>query len=121
MGTASSGLPCTAHRSIDQIDSCPERGVYIQIRGVEQERVFGAGARGPGAALVAPVAAPDFGEHFGLGNRRLPASFQLAVAAARALSGAAVTKSFTSASGQMTVPMSRPSSTAPGFRRAKAR
>ena len=36
-------------------------------------------------------------------------------------SALAVTKSFTSASGQTTVPMSRPSSTAPGSRRAKPR
>ena len=42
-------------------------------------------------------------------------------AAAPAPSALAVTKIFTSASGQMTVPMSRPSSTAPPGRAAKAR
>jgi len=29
MGTASTGMPLLAHRNLDQIDSCPERGVYI--------------------------------------------------------------------------------------------
>ena len=65
---ASTGLPCRAHRSIDQIDGCLERGVYIQIRGVEQDRVFRLDQGGGGTVLVAFVAALDIGQDLGLGN-----------------------------------------------------
>ena len=74
-GHGLNGLPCMAQRSIDQIDGCPERGVYIQIRGVEQDCVVGLAQGSHGAALVAFVAAPDIGEHVGLGSKGLPACF----------------------------------------------
>jgi hypothetical protein len=64
----STGLPSTAHRSIDQSDGCLERGVYSQICGVEQVRVPGLAQGGNGAAPVAPVAALDIGKHLGLGT-----------------------------------------------------
>src|SRR6476619_4322043 len=56
-------------RSIDQLDGCPERGVYIQIRGVEQDRAFGTDKRGGRAIRVTLVASADIVEDFGLGNR----------------------------------------------------
>jgi hypothetical protein len=86
MGITLRGVPSTAHRSIDQIDSSPECGVYIQIRSVEQVRVLGPsqGCRRP--ARVAFIAAPDIGKHFGLGYKgsSLP---KLDKAAARPLLG----------------------------------
>src|SRR5262245_35501886 len=81
---ASNGLPGMAHRSIDQIDSCLERGVYIQIRGVEQDCVFGAFERRCGAAFIALVAALDVGQHFGFGNGNA-GTFQLAITPPRPL------------------------------------
>ena len=48
----------------------PERRVYIQIGGIEQEGVlrFSQGGRAP--ALVAFIPAHDIGQDFCLGNRR---------------------------------------------------
>jgi hypothetical protein len=63
---ASTGLPCRAHRSIDQIDGCLERGVYIQIRGVEQDCVFGLNQGRGGSAFVAFIAPSDIGKNFRL-------------------------------------------------------
>ena len=64
-GTASTGVPCTRKRSIDQVDGSLERGVYIEIRGIEQVRV-GRPAQGRrGAVLVPFVAAADIAQHFG--------------------------------------------------------
>ena len=64
-GAASTGVPCTAHRSVDQIDGSPECGVYIQIRSIEQVRVRGPAQGRRGAVLVPFVAPPDIGQHFG--------------------------------------------------------
>ena len=80
----SRGAPCTAHRSIDQIDSSPERGVYIQICGVEQVRLGGLSQRRRCSIGVALVAAPDIGQHFALADR-VPGLFQLQITAPGAL------------------------------------
>src|SRR5262249_2948254 len=83
---ASNGLPGMAERSIDEIDGCLERGVYIQIRGVEQYRVFGHAKGRCGAALVALVAPPDIGEHLSFADRAAILD-ELEVTAPRALLG----------------------------------
>src|ERR1051325_12016317 len=90
---ASNGLPGMAHRSIDQIDSCLERGVYIQIRGVEQDCVFVAFERRSSASFVAFIAASDVGEHLAFANGDARA-FQLAIAASRPLFRARGDKQF---------------------------
>ena len=60
-GAASLGVPCTAHRSVDQIDGSLECGVYSQIRGVEQVRV-GRLAQGRRFTVFVPfIATPDIG------------------------------------------------------------
>ena len=99
MGMTSIGPPRAAHRSIDQIDSCPERGVYIQIRGVEQGRVFRLAQRGRASRAVSLVPGADIGENFGLGNRDSDALRSSKKRRKARISGLAVTKSFTSAFG----------------------
>ena len=94
--------------------------LYIQIGGVEQVRIRGGFQRRDGPVRVALVAPEDIGEDRASSTGCPIASNSSARRRART-SGAAVTKIFTSASGQMTVPMSRPSSTAPGgWRRSRA-
>ena len=70
---------------------------------------------------VALVAAADIGQDVGLVGRLALRRGVRARGGAARTSGVAVTKIFTSASGQITVPMSRPSSTAPGGCAAKSR
>src|SRR6516162_6807157 len=64
----STGVSSTAHRSVDQIDGSLEGGVYSQIRGVEQVRVWrlAQGCRRP--VLVSFVAAFDVGEQVSLAH-----------------------------------------------------
>ena len=99
-------------------------GVYIQMRGI-------AASAHPAAALQRGATAPramsrssrrqDIGQDRGLVDRSRPGPEVPGRGGARAPRGVAVTKIFTSASGQITVPMSRPSSTAPGGVAAKSR
>src|SRR5262245_48553324 len=86
-GMASTGPPSTAHRSIDQSDGCLERGVYIQIRGIEQVCVPGLAQGGNGAGFVAFVPALDIGEDLGFGDV-VAGLAELAVAPQRARFGA---------------------------------
>ncbi len=72
-----------------------------------------------GPAGVALVPAQDIGQHVGLVDRPPRRPGAPGPAGGPAPPGVAVTKILTSASGQMTVPMSRPSSTAPGRRAAE--
>jgi hypothetical protein len=67
--------------------------------------------RGPVPVAFVPL--EDVGQHSGLIRRLTPAK-SLQRPPAGADMGSATTKIFTSASGQITVPISRPSSTAPG-------
>ena len=96
-------------------------GVYIQMRGIEQVRVrrlLRAGRRrGACRARRGAGCRPDIG----LVGRARPAARYSAARRRARTSGVAVTKIFASASGQITVPMSRPSSTAPGGCAAKSR
>ena len=116
----SAALPACSD-GFDDIDGGPECGVYIQMRGIEQVRIGGGFERGDRPRGVALVAAQDVGEDLGLARlaRRPPAA--PGRGGGRALGAVAVTKILTSASGKMTVPMSRPSSTAPGGERPKSR
>ena len=82
-----------------------------------------AAAARPRGRMSRSSRAADIGEHTAsnaIGHAALAPAARRSGAAART-SGEAVTKIFTSASGQMTVPMSRPSSTAPARRAAKPR
>src|ERR1700757_1215019 len=47
----------------DNIDGGPERGVYIQMRGIEQVRIRRGFERGDGPLRVAFVSPLDVGEH----------------------------------------------------------
>ena len=95
-------------------DGGPERRVYTQMRGIEQVRVrapaFSGAAVRPRIALVA---AQDVGQDVCLVGRFAPRPQLRCTRRAARTSGLAVTKIFTSAPGAMTVPISRPSSTAP--------
>ena len=105
---------------LDDVDGGPECGVYIQMRGIEQVRVGrGLERRGapPRIALVAPQ---HVGQDLALVGLLARARSSSSAAAART-SGVATTKIFTSAPGEITVPMSRPSSTAPGGAAANSR
>ena len=116
-----SAAPSARPGGLDDVDGGPDCAGYIHIGGVEQVRVRRLFQGRGGAAHVALVALDDVGQHRGLVD--LPARRPGIPAPRRRARtcGAAVTKIFTSASGQMTVPMSRPSSTAPGGRAAKSR
>ena len=106
---------------LDDIDGGPECRVYTQMRGIEQVRVgrLLQGGRGaPGIALVAPQ---QVGQDVLLVTVSPRACSSSDARAERALPGVATTNSFTSAPGAMTVPISRPSSTAPGGRVANWR
>src|SRR5262249_34213764 len=67
-GIVSTGVPCTRKRSIDQVDGNLERGVYIQIRSIEQVRVRGPAQGRRSAVLVAFVAAADIAQHLGFAH-----------------------------------------------------
>ena len=92
----------------------PERGFYIHFGGIEQVRVRRRLRAGRSLRPdVARVALADIGQDV-VERHGLAAAPELAsTARGRAPRAVAVTKIFTSASGQITVPMSRPSSTAP--------
>ena len=73
-----------AHRSIDIIDGSLERGVYIQIRGVEQVRVGRHAERRHVTISVPFIAAFDVGDHVTLRDGD-PGLLQLEVATPRSL------------------------------------
>ncbi len=56
--TRSAALPACSD-GFDNIDGGPERGVYIQMGGVEQVRIGRRLERGHGAASVALITAQD--------------------------------------------------------------
>ena len=80
--TRSAALPACSD-GFDNIDGGPERGVYIQMGGVEQVRIGRALQRGRTAAHIALVPAQDIGKHIGK-RRRLTDLAELAGATARA-------------------------------------
>ena len=99
---------------LDDINGGPECGVYTQMRGVEQVRV-GRGLERRGGAprnRARRAAAGRPGPRPRRPARPAPRSSRTRRAART--SGVATTNSFTSAPGAITVPISRPSSTAPG-------
>ena len=106
--------------ALDDRDRGAECRLDVEVRGIEHVGIGGRLERGGGPARVALVAAQDVGEHLRLVDIAAGRP-QLGGAPARARLGVAVTKIFTSASGKTTVPMSRPSSTAPGGARPKLR
>ena len=98
---------------VDNVDGRPEGLLYIQML-VSSKRASSAGTRGAVAAAgIAGVAAADVGQHVLVASRPRRGRRARGQRRRARTSGVAVTKSFTVASGQMTVPMSRPSSTAP--------
>ena len=100
-------------RPLDDVDRGRERALDIQgvVSSSAHPRPL---ERRDGPAGVARVAAQDVGEDLGFVDRAPAPRNSRGAALRRAPAGVAVTKIFTSASGQITVPMSRPSSTAPG-------
>src|SRR5258705_10876716 len=58
----STSLPACSD-GFDNVDGGPERGVYIQMRGIEQVRIRRGREGGGGPPGVALVAALDIGEH----------------------------------------------------------
>jgi len=92
---------------------------YVEVAGVERHRVCGglSGAPRGAVAFVAPLHIRENGRIIDF----LAASRQLQRTPLRPGLRVAVTKIFTRAPGQITVPMSRPSSTAPSSRAAKRR
>ena len=89
-----------------------EGAVRIEGGGVDQDGVGGAAEGADGAVLVLRVALGDLGGDGGAVDVDAAPRSSRKRRSARA-AGEAVTKSFTGASGKMTVPMSRPSMTAP--------
>src|SRR5262245_2762027 len=59
---ARSAVPPARSGGLDNSDGGPERGVYIQMRGVEQVRIRGRHQRRDRAAAVACIAPDDVGE-----------------------------------------------------------
>ena len=61
---ACDGANCALTRScsLNDVDGSPDRGVYIQMRGIEQVRVGGGFEGGDRAGLVAFVTAQDIGQ-----------------------------------------------------------
>src|SRR6185312_3284333 len=80
--TRSAALPACSD-GFDDIDGGPERGVYIQMSGIEQVRIGRALQRGCTAGHVTLVAAQNIGKHIGK-RRRLTDLAELAGATARA-------------------------------------
>ena len=99
---------------LDQSDGSIECGFYIQIGGVKQDGVVRRPHGGIGALRIARVPALDDGQDTPRMSQARRAGATPRSAAGRAPRASAVTKILTSASGQTTVPISRPSSTAPG-------
>ena len=81
-----SAHPLSRSRSLDDVDGSPDRGVYIQMRGIEQVRIGRPDQRGGGAAAVALVAAQDVGQDRGR-STACPCAGELRGAPARALLG----------------------------------
>ena len=96
----------------DDLAGRAEHRVAIVAGGIEGDRVGRRRERGVGPPRIPLVAGADFLLHGGrIGRDPPPGEFQRA--APGAASRLAVTNNFTVASGKITVPMSRPSSTAP--------
>ncbi len=77
-GTRSSVFPARSD-GFDNVDGGPECGVYIQMRGIEQVRIWRGFQRGDGPLRVALVPAQDVGQdvglrHCGARRRETPAS-----------------------------------------------
>ncbi len=107
------------HFAVDQSEGLREGGFYIQIRGIQQDGVLRLAQRRDGARAVALVAREQIRlDHLryraavGLGCDRVAASVR-ASAAWPARGVLASMNSLAAASGQITVPISRPSITAP--------
>ena len=84
--TRSAAFPACSD-GFDDVDGGPERGVYIQMRGVEQVRIRRCFQGGHRPLAVALVPASDVGQDVGLIDA-IPRLLQLEGAAARArLSG----------------------------------
>jgi hypothetical protein len=58
--------PSARSNSLDNIDGGPERGVYTQMRGVEQVRVRRRFERGRGAPRIPLVSPQQVGQHLAL-------------------------------------------------------
>src|SRR5262245_30593212 len=80
--TRSAALPACSD-GFDDVDGGPERGVYIQMRGVEQVRIRRGFQGGHRPRAVALVPAPDVGQDVGLVDA-IARLLQLDGAAARA-------------------------------------
>src|SRR5262245_22803780 len=65
---ARSAAPPACSDGFDNVDGGPERGVYIQMRSIEQVRIRRCFEGGGGAIAVALVAAEDVGKYVGLAH-----------------------------------------------------
>ena len=103
--------------ALNLLDPCNggrDRGFDIEVGGVEHRCVRGRPSAAQPTRVVTLVAAQNVGQDVGCAHRFCPAPVSSSVRRQARTSGVAVTKIFTSACGQITVPISRPSSTAPG-------
>ena len=113
---ASSGRPNSLHDG----DGGGNAGFDIEIRIVQDMRV-GAAFRGDAARLRSRSSRLRISARIGASSASSPRARASSVRRRARTCGSATTKIFTSAFGQITVPMSRPSSTAPGGSAANCR